>query len=190
MKCEELDIVSIMKRDFGSVAYATICSCSAYNCCSIQDGSVSLISLLRLYGRFSAPNSPKLSDGTSLTKELTQETSGSSTGGANVGVPMPLFRIPNEADFLSLLRSLPCTPQSSFPSGEFQSERWEDIVAAEFAAPVNPGRRVTAARSMKLWLRLAKAADLEFITAAATALDESKPKEVGFFTGEEDRLAG
>jgi hypothetical protein len=42
---------------------------------------------------------------------------------------------------------------------------------------------------MKLWLRFAKAEDLEFITAAATAADVSNPYEVGFLAGEDERLA-
>jgi hypothetical protein len=42
---------------------------------------------------------------------------------------------------------------------------------------------------MKLWLRcFAKADDLEFITAAATAADESNPYAEGFLTGEDGIL--
>ncbi|KAF9674598.1 hypothetical protein SADUNF_Sadunf10G0143700 [Salix dunnii] len=80
-------------------------------------------------------------------------------------------------------------PQSNFPLGEFQSERLEDIIVAEFAAAVRPKRLGTAPRSMKLWLRFAKAEDLEFMTAAATAADVSNPYEVGFLAGEDERLA-
>lgn len=42
-----------------------------------------------------------------------------------------------------------------------------------FATAVTPRRLVAAPRSIKLWLRFAKADDLEFIKAAATAADES-----------------
>lgn len=77
-------------------------------------------------------------------------------------------------------------PQSSFPSGELQSERLDDIKVAELEAAVNPGERwLIPPLSMKLWLRCAKAEDLEFITAAATAADESNPYEEVFLTGEE-----
>lgn len=77
-------------------------------------------------------------------------------------------------------------PQSSFPLGELQSERLDDIKVAELEAAENPGDRwLTPPRSMKLWLRFAKAEDLEFITAAATAADESNPYEEVFLTGEE-----
>lgn len=92
-----------------------------------------------------------------------------------------MFLNPKEADFLSLLSSSPWIPQSSFPSGEPQSERW-DIGGGEFAA--------TNQRSMKLWLRLANADDLEFITACATAADESKPYDEGFLIGEDGRFVG
>lgn len=60
----------------------------------------------------------------------------------------------------------------------------------ELAADVNPGRWVTAPRSTKLWLRFAKAADLEFITAAANAAGESSQNDEGFLTGEDDMLDG
>ena len=53
---------------------------------------------------------------------------------------------------------------------------------------VRPTRLVTAPRSTKLWLRFAKAVDLEFITAAATAADESYPNVEGFLTGEDERV--
>jgi hypothetical protein len=41
---------------------------------------------------------------------------------------------------------------------------------------------------MKLWLRLLKADDLEFMTAAATAAEESNPLMGDFLTGDEERL--
>jgi hypothetical protein len=47
---------------------------------------------------------------------------------------------------------------------------------------------------MKLWLRFAKAEDLEFITAAATAAEESKPEPEpepdGFLEGEDETFEG
>ena len=79
-------------------------------------------------------------------------------------------------------------PQSSFPSGEPQSERFEAIVVADEVGEEKPPWRFTALRSMKLWLRFAKAVDLEFITAAATAADESYPNVEGFLTGEDERV--
>ena len=42
---------------------------------------------------------------------------------------LTLFLNPKEADFLNLLISSFWTPQSSFPSGEFQSERFDGIPA-------------------------------------------------------------
>ncbi|WVY89870.1 hypothetical protein V8G54_035384 [Vigna mungo] len=102
----------------------------------------------------------------------------------------PLFLNPNEADFLSLFSSSPLTPQSSFPVGELQSERVEDTLQEGLEGEDRPRWWVEAPRSMKLWLRLVKAADLEFITAAATAADESNPKAEGFLTGEEGMLDG
>jgi deoxyinosine 3'endonuclease (endonuclease V) len=42
---------------------------------------------------------------------------------------------------------------------------------------------------MKLWLLFANAEDLEFITAAATAVDVSNPYVLGFLAGEDERLA-
>jgi hypothetical protein len=68
----------------------------------------------------------EFSEETSLTNELTQETSGSACWDG-VGVAA-LFLNPKEADFLSLLRSSPFTPHSSFQVGEPQSERPEDIL--------------------------------------------------------------
>jgi hypothetical protein len=61
-----------------------------------------------------------------------------------------------------------------------------DIV---LAAAVKPRRLGTAPRSMKLWLLFANAEDLEFITAAATAVDVSNPYVLGFLAGEDERLA-
>lgn len=43
---------------------------------------------------------------------------------------------------------------------------------------------------MKLWLRFAKAADREFMTAAATAAEESKPYAEGFLDGEDETFVG
>lgn len=104
---------------------------------------------------------------------------------------IPLFLKPKEADFLSLLSSSPFTPQSSFPLGEFQSEKPEDTLQEGLEGEDIPRWWVPAApRSMKLWLRFAKAADLEFITAAATAEDESNPSDEGFLTGEEGMFDG
>ena len=102
----------------------------------------------------------------------------------------PLFLNPKEVDFLSLFSLSPFTPQSSFPVGELQSERVEDTLQEELEAEDSPRWWVAAPRSMKLWLRFAKAADLEFITAVATAADESNPKAEGFLTGEEGMLDG
>ena len=81
-------------------------------------------------------------------------------------------------------------PQSNFPSEELQSEIFEDIIVAELAGAVSPARLTIAPRSIKLWLRFANAEDLEFITAVATAADESKPKADGFLTGDDERFVG
>lgn len=133
-------------------------------------------------------------EGTSFTRELTQETSGSSTLGltpfvAAAAAALPL-RNPKDADFLSLLRSSPLKPQSNFPSGELQSETFEAIKVGEFAKALTPARWLAAPRSIKLWLRFAKAADLEFMTAAATAAEESKPNVDDFLAGDEETLDG
>lgn len=105
----------------------------------------------------------------------------------------PLFLKPKEADFLSLFSSSPFTPQSSFPVGELQPERVEDTLQEGLEGEDIPPRWwwvAAAPRSMKLWLRFANAADLEFIIAVATAADESNPKDEGFLTGEEGTLDG
>nr|GLL28011.1 hypothetical protein CR513_18697 [Ipomoea trifida] len=100
-------------------------------------------------------------------------TSGSSEwdgrNDARVEAGLP-FRVAKEADFLSLFSSSPLKPQSSFPSGEPQSDILEVIKGGELEE-----RGMTPPRSIKLWLRFAKAADLEFMTAAATAAEESYP---------------
>ena len=74
-------------------------------------------------------------------------------------------------------------PQSNFPSGELQSETAEDTLQEGWEGEERPRWWLTdSPRSIKLWLLLAKAADLEFMTAAATAADESNPNAEGFLT--------
>ena len=63
-------------------------------------------------------------------------------------------------------------------------------MVAELAGAVSPARLVTAPRSMKLWLRFANAEDLEFISAAATAAEESKPYGEGLLTREDEWFGG
>lgn len=43
---------------------------------------------------------------------------------------------------------------------------------------------------MKLWLRFVKAADLEFMTAAATAAEVSNPYAEGILDGEDETFDG
>lgn len=67
-------------------------------------------------------------------------------------------------------------PQSNLPSGEPQPERLGGTADVLERDEDIPERRPGAPRSMKLWLHLANAADLE-LKAAAAAPDGSIPNE-------------
>lgn len=168
-----------------AIAYATICSCSLYSCSTTHGESISLLGSNRCCCFFS--------EGTSLTNELTHDTSGSkfSDRAPVLLLVFPLFLNPKEADFFSLFSSSPFMPQSSFPSGDLQSESAEETLDAVLEGVDCPKWwGDIAPRSIKLWLLFAKAADLEFITAAATAADESNPKPKEPLAGDEGRLVG
>lgn len=76
-------------------------------------------------------------------------------------------------------------PQSNLPSGEPQPERLEGIADTLEKDEDIPERRPAALRSMKLWLRLANAADLELKVAVA-AQDGSIPYEDDVLNDGED----
>lgn len=167
------------------IVYATICSGSMYSCSTHGENMSRAPLLWFMYRWLWALNTPTSAGGTSLTSVLTQETSGSLNAAEpmEAAVVLLLLLKPKDADFLSLFSSSPWAPQSNLPSGEAQSERLEGLIGAEREF------WVIAPRSMKLWLRLVMAADREFITAVATALEESNPGGgEEFLTGDEGML--